>query len=236
VSRTTVPIVILFALNREARPFLRQIRRLRKFESAPCQTWLCQTSKKPFLTLITGPGYEAADKATRWLLEEFVPTLVVSAGFAGALTAEHKIGDVILSTRVMDADETTWRTSIPLEIGELGCGSLLTWPTVVTTAKEKRELFDRFGASVVDLESAAIADRCAHKRVRFAAIRAVSDDADTSFSPRLASLIAGGTLTPRQAVVAMVCYPGLIGEFWRLAADTRTAAHNLAAALLRILG
>lgn len=227
-------LAILFALDREAQPFrksLRSIRPLPLLSSPTRPTWLCHTSRKIVLVTVTGPGYQAADEAIQQLLEQYEPKLVVAAGYAGGLSPQFGRGEVVVASQVIDEHETTWRTSIPAELGDVPCGTLLTWPRVVAMASEKQHLGKQYQALMVDMESAAIVDHCAHQQVPVAVVRAITDDCDTSLSPRLASLLGSGTLTPRQALVALVRHPGLLPEFWQLGRVSADASRNLARAL-----
>src|SRR5207253_1642126 len=100
---------------------------------------------------------------------------------------------------------------------------------------EKRGLADRTGADAVDMESAAIEGVCAARGVPFRAVRAVSDTVDTALSPELVRLLSGGRVSPWKAAVALAGKPSLLGEFRRLARDTKLAARNLAHALLDLI-
>src|SRR5207253_1577357 len=101
---------------------------------------------------------------------------------------------------------------------------------------EKRRLAELHHADAVDMESAAVAEVCIAKGVPFRAVRAVSDAVDTALSPELVRLLAGGRVSAWKAVRALVRKPALLGEFRRLARDTKLAAKKLADELVKILG
>jgi hypothetical protein len=71
--------------------------------------------------------------------------------------------------------------------------------------------------------------------VPFGCVRAVSDDLHTALSPRLATLLSGGRVSPLRCLLALAGSPGLAAEMWRLAKQTRLAADNLAKALGELL-
>ena len=85
------------------------------------------------------------------------------------------------------------------------------------------------------MESAAFAKRCSEKGVPFGVLRAVSDDAGTPLSPALASLLAGGTVSPWRLVRAIAKQPTLIAELIRLGRHTKHASRQLGAALGELL-
>ena len=136
---------------------------------------------------------------------------------------------------MVESDDLHWRTAIPAELGDLPCGRLASSPRLVATPADKAALAAATGALAVDMESAAIAEVCQAARVPCAAVRAISDAADTALSPQLVALLAGGRVSPRRVLMALLRRPALAGELWRLARDTRRAARRLADALGRLL-
>ncbi len=160
---------------------------------------------------VSGVGRRNAAEATRRLLRDSSPRRVIAAGFCGALVPTLRIGDVVRSPRILTVDR------------------------LVADPAEKRLLASRHGAEAVDMESAAVAEVCAAHGVPFRAVRAVSDTVDTALSPELVSLLSGGQVSPWRAMAVLVRRPSLLGEFRRLARDTRTAARSLAVALRRVV-
>ena len=203
--------VVLFALEREASPFRRLVR------------------GRPGITIhLTGIGHAAAARAVAGVLAGPRPSLVVMAGFGGALRDGLAVGDVVTPGEVVDEHGGRWACAG-------GEGRLLTASGIAATPNEKRSLGDRFSADAVDMESAAVAAACAAAGVPFRAVRAVSDAVHVGLSPRLAGLFASGQFSPWRVVLAVVRQPSLIAEFWRLARDTRLAADRLAVALLPLI-
>ena len=185
-------IAVLFALEREAAPFRRAAREL------------------PHVSIhVSGVGQPRARRATELLLRDLRPSLVIAAGFCGALVPSLRVGDVVTSPRILTVDH------------------------FVCDPAEKGQLSESHDA--VDMESAAVAEVCAEKGVRFLAVRAVSDTVDTALSPELVRLLSGGNVSVRKACVALLRKPALLGEFLRLARDTKLAARNLADALVQII-
>jgi adenosylhomocysteine nucleosidase len=159
---------------------------------------------------VSGVGANAARHAAHFVIDAWEPRLVVAAGFCGALAPHLAVGDVVTSPRILTVD------------------SLVADPT------EKRRLADRHGADAVDMESAAVERVCADRGVPFLAVRAVSDDVDTRLSLELVRLLSGGKVSPWKVIPTLLVKPSLLGEFRRLARDTKAAAEKLADALTRI--
>jgi adenosylhomocysteine nucleosidase len=239
---------VIFALAREARPFLREFRPHQRFPGAPCRARFCGPAWLTLLVLETGVGRARTRAALDWLLGRpklgnlpYRPRLVLSAGFSGALQEQYRVGDILLATEVADTEGGRWPATWPGELpgGEwrppLHGGRLLTSAKLLSSPNEKRELGKRHGAAAVDMETAAVAEACAKAGVPFGGVRAISDDAGTPLSPRLVSLLAGGQVSPLRVLAALARSPRLAAELWRLARQTRLASRQLGTALGELL-
>jgi adenosylhomocysteine nucleosidase len=208
------PVVILFALEREAAPF----RRL--------------TGNRPGVRIgVTGVGANAARRAAEEVTRRDSPPGVIMAGFCGALRSGLAVGDVVAASEVIDMRGGRWACR---NIGQPPA-RFLTATGLVASPFEKQQLAFRHHADVVDMESAAVAAVCHARGVPFLAVRAVSDTADTALSPRLVKLLSGSKVSPARAALVVFRQPSIVGEFRRLARDTRLAAKALAVALVAVL-
>ena len=235
---------VLFALGRESGPFRRTFRPQQRFAGAPCRARFCGPAWLSVLVVETGMGTANTRRALDWLLGRpllgnvaYRPKLVLSAGFAGALRKLLLVGDILVATEVADTEGGLWPTTWPGELPEaawdppLRRGRLLTVPHMVADPREKHALGERHGAVAVDMETATVARACSRAGVPFGCVRAISDDVDTPLSPRLAALFAAGRVSPLRVLSQVVRAPGLMGELWRLARQTRIAARQLGKAL-----
>ena len=202
-------VAVLFALEREATPF----RRILSIPACADQTQARMPVPPKSTNIqihVSGIGRERAQRCVERLLETSTPSLVIAAGFCGALNPAFKVGDIVTSPRILTVDH------------------------LVIDPAEKRRLASE--ADAVDMESAAIAEVCAAKGIEFLAVRAVSDTSDTALSPELVGLLSGGEVSAWKALRAIARRPSLLREFLRLARDTKLAARNLAAALVKVIG
>jgi adenosylhomocysteine nucleosidase len=239
---------ILFALARESAAFRREFRPQQRFPGAPCWARFCGPSWLTVLVVETGVGLAAAEKAGGWLLSgpemggvPYRPKLVLSAGFAGALDPTLAVGDVVLATDVVDPAGNRWPATWPAEPlkGDwrppLHRGRVLTSPELVESPAKKAEWARQRQAMAVDMESSVLARKCYEKEVPFGCVRAISDRADTALPPRLADLLRQGRASAPRVLAACLRSPGLIGEFRRLARDTKNAGIQLGQALGELL-
>jgi len=116
-----------------------------------------------------GIGAEAARRASEAAIAVYHPVRLVSAGFAGALTASLKAGEVVIPQHVIDvADGSSFDTGA-------GEGKLVSF-TEIAGQGQKASLAKAYGAQAVDTEAASVA-RCAQIHgLQFLAVKAISDE------------------------------------------------------------
>lgn len=241
-------VCVLFALRRESMVFRREFRPHLRFDGAPCWAWFGGPAWLTVLQVETGVGVANVERVLDWLLGEpkldgaiYRPKLLLFAGYAGALAPDLAVGDLVLADAIADEAGRIWPTTWPgpLPAGTwqppLRRGTILAADRLIATVDDKQQLHQRHGALAVDMESAAFARRCTAKGVPFGVLRAVSDDACTPLSPALASLLAGGTVSPWRLVCAIAKQPTLIAELLRLGRHTKHASRQLGVALGELL-
>jgi len=247
-------VVILFALEREAAPFRRLARDLCLMRATLAQARSVsegiaiprsrfglvsnQTagSIEQIHIHVTGVGRRCTQVSLGQILsEQHSPRCIIAAGFCGALQPKLRVGDIVVAREVVDVAGHKWPTnSVPIP-QDRQCGRILTANGLIANAAEKQRLGEFHKADAVDMESAAVAEACTARGVPFQAVRAVSDRVDTELSPELVRLLSGGNISAWKAFRALLRKPALMGEFRRLARDTRLAARNLADALVNIV-
>lgn len=228
---------ILFALHRESAPFCRAYRPHRIVAGAPCRARLCGPAPNSVLVLETGVGQANVAAALDWLLATYRPRRMLFAGFAGALTDELHVGDVVLADEVLDLHGGRWKTTWAEQPADhtarlaLQRGRLLTTDHLIGTVAEKRQLAAQHDTVAVEMESAHFAARCTQAGIPFGCVRAISDEVATSLSPALLSLLSGGGVSLWRLLAALARQPGLLPELWNLGRDTKRAASQLGHAL-----
>jgi nucleoside phosphorylase len=242
---------VIFSMRRESRPFLREFRSQQRFPGAPCWARFCGPSWLSVLVLEAGVGAPAMERTLAWLLRAptfngvaYRPKVVLSTGFCGALCEGLRVGDVVLATEVVDTEGQAWPVTWP-DPGAPGLsgawdpplrrGRLLTVPRVVGSSATKRLLGEQHQALAVDMESACVARACGQSGIPFGCVRAVSDDMGTGLSPAVAALLTGGRVSLTRALAVLLRSPRSLGEFRRLARNTRWAAEQLGKALGELL-
>jgi nucleoside phosphorylase len=152
----------------EAQEFQGILRRARRNEPLP---WpdaqfarqVSMNGKRLYL-VANGPGAELASAV---LHPHYPVDLVISTGFCGALDRGLRIGDIVVAGEMPERTATSFVR-----------GRVLSLDRVVVTAAEKRSLRETTGASIVEMEYAAVSARAREWGVPCCSVRAVSDTAD----------------------------------------------------------
>jgi adenosylhomocysteine nucleosidase len=144
--------LIAFALEHEAalfRPHLRNLPEVRM--------------------LIVGMGPVAAKKTLQDYIDKNpAPTLLINAGYAGALIPEFTVGDVRVAANF---------NTLPVPPGWLSA-PLHSAPAVIGTRHERELLHQVSQAHMVDMETGALAEIAATKGIPFFPFRVISDTID----------------------------------------------------------
>jgi adenosylhomocysteine nucleosidase len=140
----------------------------------------------------TGVGPDRATKVARAVLSEGIWALVLSAGFACALTSAD-VGDLIIGTEILSVfhdgqwikgegigscsrDEQIRLVSVGRESGiTVRTGRIVSTPRIAWRANEKRAIRDLTDAVGLDMESAALAAVAHEMGIPMATARTVSD-------------------------------------------------------------
>jgi nucleoside phosphorylase len=123
----------------------------------------------------SGIGSRRAAAAALLMADHFKVDGLVSVGFCGALTDELDAGDLVLGG-------TTAHPATPslLDLAKTcgpkpRLGSVLTVSKVVVDAAEKKDLAQRSGALVIDMEADAVAVAAGARGLGFLAVKVVID-------------------------------------------------------------
>ena len=231
-------ILVCFAVADEARPFVRLLENCRVEKIHGRRVWQGKVADRRVVVTLTGLGPAAAESTVRTLLKELVPTLVVASGFAGALEAGAKLGDLVLPELITD-EANTFMYRLPSPVRGFSSspqGKLVSVHRIVTTSTAKRDLQQRTGAHAVDMESAPIARICDQQKILFVAVRIISDEVTQDF-PIDFNVLLGKDQQPNIAKAASVFlrHPRQLLATIRLRRQLRDCAKKLALFLREFL-
>jgi adenosylhomocysteine nucleosidase len=155
---------------------------------------------------------------------------ILSTGFAGALAPELEVGDVFLAETVLEFNTgVEYPVKLPECAESAARGRLVTMDSVAQDAATKARL-RQIGADAVDMETAALVRAAQARQLPFYCVRAVSDDARTSFEVDFnAARRSDGTFSGWR----IAAQAGLSPRRWRHLMDLKQAgeqaSRNLAA-------
>jgi adenosylhomocysteine nucleosidase len=219
-------VAIVAALEREVRPLIRDWRvsekdvggrRFRFFE------------KDDFVVVCGGIGAEAARRAAEAAIAIYAPSVIYSAGFAGALDAAFKVGDVVQPRRVVNAGDGS---SVSLDRGE---SVLVSFGSVASPA-QKASLRDSFRAHAVDMEAAAVARAAEARGAEFAVVKVISDEFNFSFPSMERFVDSNGQFLQGRFAWFAAVRPWLWPQVARLARNSNRASLALCDWLRTMMG
>lgn len=191
----------------------------------------------------SGVGPQRAAAGTEALIAGHQPAWVISAGFAGGLDERLRLNDIVMAESVVNTDGG--RLSLDLKISPqevartagLHVGRLLTVDRIVSTAQQKRSLAADHGALAVDMETYGVAEICRRHKVRFLAVRVISDTVDDELPPDLERLVEPGSLARRIGAVAGTLWrrPSSVKDMLQLKQRALEASDRLAAFLAGVI-
>lgn len=169
---------------------------------------------------VGGIGHKCARRAAETVIEYAQPKLVLSAGIAGAVSPALKVGDV---GRVREVVEVTSGERYQAEGGEW----VLASSQQVHDAAGKRKLLTKFGADVVDMEAAAVAQVAKERGLEFAALKSISDDASFTMPPLTRFIHQHGKFATGRFLLYVALRPKWWPVLGKMRANTAIASANL---------
>jgi hopanoid-associated phosphorylase len=158
---------------------------------------------------------------------------LISFGVAGGLAPDLKPGSCVIGSSVLDGDvvrptDTRWSQRLMRMIPGSVLGGIAGVGEPLAFASEKRELHQKTGALIVDMESHVVARAAAQHGVPVAAIRVVVDPV-TRTIPRsaLAGTRPDGTIDPVAVIRSLIRYPRDLAGLLRMSFDARAARATL---------
>jgi adenosylhomocysteine nucleosidase len=205
------------------------------------------------LLVQTGLGKQRAETATHFILEHFPVSAMISFGFAGALTAELRVGDIIicstlyhcngradkgLESESLSSDANLLELAIrTLESGRVRfcCGNSVTVPQLLSSPESKEKLYKISQAHIADMESYWVAGIASEERIPFVAIRAVSDTMQDSLPPFDQVMAGDGSWLWRKVFSYFVLRPQDLPKLPGLYSGSRKARKSLTDCVGRIV-
>jgi adenosylhomocysteine nucleosidase len=218
-------VAIVAALEREVGGLIRSCRRIEHQYDGRRFVFF---ERDEMVLVCGGIGVEAARRATEAVIGLYSPTLVQSVGFAGALDASLRAGDVFIPAVVIDGRDGS-RVEVDDEAREgqgQGQSKLVTF-MAVAGAQQKASLARAYGAQAVDMEAAAVAAAAHAHGVRFGAMKVISDEIGFEMPEMTRFIDAQGRFRTANFAAFVAFRPGLWRRVSILARNCQKAAREL---------
>jgi adenosylhomocysteine nucleosidase len=166
-------IAVTFALPAESSDFLRRLRDKSRINRNGIRVIRGRMNDRTVEVLHTGVGEKVCRQRVEKFLEDAQFDCLISTGFAGALTDDLQIGDLLLaknfSTVDLDANARSL-LSFPIRAADL-----VTIPALIESRDERKEVARTRNAAAADMETEFIAPACARHGVPLLSLRVISD-------------------------------------------------------------
>ncbi len=170
-------VVIIAALEREVAPLVKGWRVADDGVSRVYRSF----ANDDTIVVCAGIGPGAARRVAEAAVAEYKPELLVSAGLAGALTQDLKVGEAFVPATIINSATGQQHTT--------GHGSGVLVSASEIAGPEAKRLFARqHGAQLIDMEAAVVLEVAKRHGITFTAIKAISDEADFKL-PELAPFV-----------------------------------------------
>lgn len=225
-----IPLVVVAALKQELAPLGRKAH--------------------PNLALVeTGAGTQNAGRHLRLWLDRQRGRAVMGIGFAGALSPSLQVGDLVVAREVcgVSGERLVTNASPLISAAErmrveglvVRFGTVITTDRIVNEAKAKRSLAMALSADeigCVDMESSAVAQVCAERRIPFFFVRCITDmlDEDLPLDFNRCRNSDGGISYGKVLTTALL-NPRSFKGLWELRRRSQTCAEQLALFMQQLL-
>ena len=166
-------IAVTFALPAESSEFLRRMRVRARAERNGLRIVRGQMHDRMIEVLHTGVGEKICQQRVGKFLQDQQFDLMISAGFAGALSDQLKVGDLLLAKNLSTLDLSS--TCASLSSMPIHTGDLSTVPALIDSSEERNRLAQTSGAAAVDMETEFIAHACAEHGIPLVSLRVITD-------------------------------------------------------------
>jgi adenosylhomocysteine nucleosidase len=177
-------IAIVAAMQDEIAPLRARLQDVEEVKDGPRRYYVGTLSGVHVAVTATGDGKRNADLGIRRLIQKLEPTRVLAIGVAGAISDDLAVGDLLISSEVMEGDSTLawpdlqWLEDAPIEI-EYELGRLVTVDEMLSTPESKKILWGktwRDQPAAADMESACFARVAIAYNIPYLVARAITDN------------------------------------------------------------
>lgn len=229
-------IAVTFALPVESADFVRLLEDRETVSRDGLQSVRGNLHGQPVAVLHTGVGAAACRESLNAFLRAESFDYLISAGLAGALDPELKLGDLLIAEN-HSSRALLESPHVDLQEASIYLADVVTAPRIVEAKDEREKLARESGAAAVDMETSVIAKACADHDLPMISLRAISDTLDEPFpAPADVLFDVDRQKTPAgRLALYLLTHPAAIGRLRNYAKQIAAARRNLTSALSSLL-
>jgi adenosylhomocysteine nucleosidase len=229
-------IAITFALPAESSDFVSLLEKRGGVSREGVETVRGRLHGKSIAVIHTGVGKNACREAMEVMLRREHFEFVISAGFAGALEKDLRVGHLLVAEN-FSSPQLVGSPHLTLADEGTYLGKLLTLPRLVETVAHREHLNKKTGAAAVDMETEILAELCRAHDLPILSLRAISDTAAEPFPAPAEVLfdIANQKTNFIRLGSYLVSHPGAFARLNAFRQRVAVARRSLAKALDEIL-
>jgi nucleoside phosphorylase len=172
-------IAVTFALPAESSEFLKHVSDKSQFDRNGISIVRGTINGRTVEVVHTGVGEKICRERIEKFLEDAQFHILISTGFAGALSNRLRVNDLLLAQNFSTVDLTQAQES--LSALSVRAADLLTLPAPIDSREERERIARESGAAAVDMETEFIARACATHAIPLLSLRVVTDTPLESF-------------------------------------------------------
>jgi adenosylhomocysteine nucleosidase len=172
-------IAVTFALPAESADFVRLLEKPSLISREGVENIRGRLHGKLVAVIHTGVGKMICRQQMEVMFRRERFEALISAGFAGALEPELRVGHLLVAENYSSAKLLN-AAGLDLTNEGIFLGKLATVPRMIESTAQRETLNKRTGAAAVDMETETIAELCQAHDVPMLSVRAISD---TSLEP-----------------------------------------------------
>lgn len=228
-------IAITFALPAESSEFLKRLNNKSQFDRNGVSIVRGNIGDCEVEVTHTGVG----EKACRELIGKFLKDaqfhLLISTGFAGALSDQLQVNHLVLAENFSTVDLK--HAQLSLSNMSIHAANMLTVPALIDSSEERERIERESGAAAVDMETEFIARACAAHGIPLLSLRVITDTPLNSFPAPPHVLFDIEQQRTRMTALAkfFLAHPNRVPRLVQFARRIAQARKTLANALVEIV-